>query len=41
MVKACIYDKGETCREQDSGGEDNKGERSVRISMISTWWESE
>ena len=37
MVKACIYDEGEICREQDGDGEDNKRERSALISIMSTW----
>lgn len=41
MVKACIYNKGETCREQDSGGEDDKRERPVAISMVPTRWARE
>ena len=40
MVKARIYDESEICREQDSGGEDNKRVGSVLISMHSTSWET-
>lgn len=35
MVEACINDDSKTCREKDSGGEDEKRKGSVLVSMTS------
>lgn len=34
MVKGCVYDDGETCREKNSGGEDEQRQGSAPVSMI-------
>lgn len=37
MVEAGVYDDGETCREKDSGREDEKRKGSILFSTISNF----